>query len=139
LTIQDYKKIAMAVDFSETDEKVISYGLKQAAPETTFLLIHVVESAGAKILGHYAADAETVKDEEQLNVYKLQLESMRHSVEAKLGYRSRTKEITRICKEEQVDLLILGAHGHKGVFDFIYGQTIDSVRHQLDIPVLIVK
>lgn len=138
-TISDYKKIAMAVDFSETDEKVISYGLKQAAPETTFLLIHVVESASAKILGHYAADAETVKDEEQLNVYKLQLESMGHTVEAKLGYRSRTKEITRICKEEQVDLLILGAHGHKGVFDFIYGQTIDSVRHQLDIPVLIVK
>jgi manganese transport protein len=33
----------------------------------------------------------------------------------------------------------MGAHGHKGLFDFLYGQTIDSVRHQLEIPILIVK
>jgi nucleotide-binding universal stress UspA family protein len=44
-----------------------------------------------------------------------------------------------IVKEEQVDLLIIGAHGHTGIKDFIYGTTINAVRHELRIPVLIVN
>jgi manganese transport protein len=42
-------------------------------------------------------------------------------------------------KEEQIDLLIIGAHGHTGIKDFIYGTTINAVRHELRIPVLIVN
>jgi manganese transport protein len=45
----------------------------------------------------------------------------------------------RIVKETNADLLVIGAHGHKGIKDWLYGATIDSVRHQLKIPVLIVN
>jgi len=137
--LTDYACIAMAVDFSTTDEQVLSYGLKQAAPDTHLVLIHVVESAGAKVLGKHTADAESMKDEEQLLLYRDYLQGLNYSVKACLGYRNRVDEIVRICKEEQADLLILGAHGHSGLFDLVYGQTIDSVRHKLSIPVLVVK
>ena len=33
----------------------------------------------------------------------------------------------------------MGAHGHKGIQDIVFGQTINGVRHDLDIPLLIVK
>ena len=33
----------------------------------------------------------------------------------------------------------MGAHGHQGIKDLIYGQTIEEVRHKLQIPVLIVR
>jgi manganese transport protein len=36
-------------------------------------------------------------------------------------------------------MLVIGAHGHKGIKDFIYGTTIDKVRHEVSIPVFIVK
>ena len=137
--ITDYKKIAMAVDFSSVDRQVLSYALKQASTHTELLLIHIVESAGAKVLGSYTDDAERAIDEQQLNAYKDYLLKLNPKVTARLGYRNRSQEIVRICKEENADLLIMGAHGHAGFLDFIYGQTIDSVRHNLDIPVLIVK
>ena len=37
------------------------------------------------------------------------------------------------------DLLVMGAHGHAGMKDWIYGATINHVRHELKIPVLVVN
>jgi manganese transport protein len=36
-------------------------------------------------------------------------------------------------------MLVVGAHGHTGLKDFIYGETVNSVRHELKIPVLVVN
>jgi manganese transport protein len=35
-------------------------------------------------------------------------------------------------------MLVVGAHGHRGIKDLIYGQTVNTVRHELRIPVLMV-
>jgi manganese transport protein len=56
-----------------------------------------------------------------------------------LGYNNRIKEIVRIVKETNCDLLVMGAHRHKGLKDYVFGETIEAVRHELDIPVLIVN
>jgi manganese transport protein len=36
-------------------------------------------------------------------------------------------------------MLIMGAHHHRGIKDLIYGETVNQVRHKLNIPVLIVN
>jgi len=36
-------------------------------------------------------------------------------------------------------MLVVGAHGHTGIKDIIFGQTVNSVRHALKIPVLMVN
>ena len=41
-------------------------------------------------------------------------------------------------KEVKADLLIIGSHGHKGVKDIIMGETIEEVRHNLKIPIMII-
>lgn len=137
--IADYHRIALALDFSRMDQQIISHALKQGSDNTVFLLIHIVESAGAKILGKNTADNETMHDNEQLSSYANTLMSMGKKVSIHLGYRNRVEEIARICKEEEADFLIMGAHGHSGLSDFVYGQTIESVRHKVNIPVLIVS
>ena len=55
-----------------------------------------------------------------------------------IGYGNRAKEIVRTVRESNADMLVIGAHGHAGIKDFIYGETINTVRHELKIPVLIV-
>jgi manganese transport protein len=137
--IPSYDIIGLALDFSQSDQQIISHALNQANNSTKFVLIHIVESAGAKVLGEYSADNESLTDEQQLNFYKDFFSHQQKEAIIRLGYRSRTTEIVRICKEENVNMLILGAHGHKGFFDLFFGQTIDTVRHQLEIPILIVK
>ena len=45
----------------------------------------------------------------------------------------------RYAKEINPDLVIMGAHGHGGLKDLIFGTTINPVRHHLDVPMLIVR
>lgn len=134
----DYRRIAIALDLSRADTKLIAYALGQARTDSSFVLIHVVESASAKILGGETADFETEKDAEKLQSYVAKLQEHGYQATAVLGFRNRTKEIIRLVKESGADMLVIGAHGHSGVKDWIYGATINAVRHGLKIPVLIV-
>ena len=52
---------------------------------------------------------------------------------------SPKREIVRYAHEIHPDLVIMGAHGHGGLKDLIFGNTINPVRHDLDIPMLIVR
>ena len=133
-----YRRIAIALDFSKNDSKLIAYAVGQAHEDTTFVLIHVVESASAKILGSEADDFETQKDAEKLEAYAAKLQEKGYKATTLLGFRNRTKEIIRIVKESEADMLVIGAHGHSGMKDWLYGATINAVRHGLKIPVLIV-
>jgi len=134
-----YNRIAVALDLSQRDKQVIAYAMGQANTATHFTLIHIVESASSRVLGEQTADLETEKDQEKLEAYVSQLKIKGYDASAALGFRNRVKGIAKIVKESNADLLVIGAHGHSGVKDWIYGETINAVRHQLKIPVLIVN
>jgi manganese transport protein len=134
-----YNRIAVALDFSNRDKALIAHAIKQSSELTRVVLIHIVESASAKVLGKETDDFETRKDQEKLDEYVAFLKEKGFLAESFLGFRNRQKEIPRLVKEANADLLIIGAHGHSGVKDWLYGETIDAVRHQLKIPVLIVS
>jgi manganese transport protein len=139
-TIQkpSFDKIAIALDFSVHDSKILGYAIGQGHTGTSYLLLHIVESAGAKLLGKETDDYETRKDMERLDDYVQQLKRQGYNAEGEIGFRSRVKEIVRIVKENNADMLVIGAHGHTGLKDFIYGATVNAVRHELKIPVLVV-
>ena len=139
LDIPLYNRIAIALDFSEKDKKLISYAIGQGNERTQFILIHVVESASAKLWGNESDDYETRKDHAQLDSYVNQLKEKGFNATSLLGYRNRAKEIVRLVKESNADMLVVGAHGHSGIKDIIYGETVNSVRHELRIPILMVS
>jgi manganese transport protein len=138
LEIPRYKKIALALDFSENDSKLLASALGQANNDSRFVLIHIVETATSILLGTETDDYETNKDQERLDFFVSQLKDKGYDAEGILGFRHRAKEIVRIVKETESDLLVVGAHGHTGLKDWLYGETIDHVRHELKIPVLVV-
>lgn len=138
IAIPEFTNIAVALDFSKDDEKLLSFAIGQGRQHASYLLIHIVESASAKILGEVADDLEVRKDQERLNNYVQNLTEKGYRVTGKLGYRNRKQEIVRIVKEERADLLVMGGHGHYGLKDWLYGATINKVRHEIKIPVLIV-
>ena len=139
LDIPEYNRIAIALDFSEHDIKLISYAIGQGNEHTKYILMHIVESASAKLWGNQSDDYETRKDQGQLDTYVHQLKEKGFNARGLLGYRNRAKEIVRLVKESNADMLVVGAHGHTGIKDLIYGETVDSVRHALKIPVLMVS
>lgn len=139
LNIPRFEKITIALDFSDNDRKLISYAIAQGNTHATYILIHVVESVSARLLGKESDDYETQEDYKRLQYYKDNLQEMGYKTGIQLGFGKRSDEIVRIVKEAGADMMVMGAHGHKGVEDFIHGETVNSVRHRLKIPVLVVN
>jgi manganese transport protein len=139
IAVPVFEKIAVALEFSEKDEKLLSYAIGQSQKNSEFVLIHIVESASAKVLEKDTDDLETRKDQEHLDFYASRFHQMGYKAAGILGFNNRAKEIVRIVKENKAEILVIGAHGHTGIKDWVYGQTIDSVRHELKIPVLVVN
>lgn len=139
IIIPQYNKIAVALDFSVNDLKLITHAIGQGNKNSSFVLIHVVESAATRVINKDADDLETRKDKERLDTYIQQLKEKLIVAEGVLGFNDRSKEIVRIVKETNTDMLVIGAHGHSGIKDLLYGQTIDTVRHELKIPILVVN
>jgi len=136
---KQFKKIALALDYSDKDHFVMQYALQLSSPETNFILIHVVESVSARMMESEAHDYETIQDMERLDAYAAFLSNKGYNAIAVLGFKSRAKEIARIVTQENCDLLIIGSHGHKTIKDWILGETINSVRHLIKVPVFIAR
>lgn len=139
LSVQPVQKIAIALDFSNGDQKLIAHAIAQGGKNVEYVLIHIVESATAKYLGKDVDDEETRRDKERLENYSYQLQQLGYTTTAFVGYRSRVKEIIRLVQQTHSDLLVMGAHRHTGLKDYLFGETIESVRHGVNIPVLIVN
>lgn len=139
LAIPSYPTIAVALDFSENDQKLLAHALGQGNKNTRYVLLHIVESVPARLYEQDSDDLETLKDKEHLAFYAQQLQDRGFICEAKVGFGKRAKEIVRLVKEVKADMLVIGAHGHSGIKDIIYGETVNTVRHEVKVPVLVVN
>lgn len=135
----NYTKIGITVDFSTNDRNTIRHALIQGGKEAHYYLIHIVETAAARYHGKTAMDHETQSDIENLEKYRLNLLDLGYQSSPHIGFGGTAKAIAEISTQNDIELLVMGAHGHKGLKDLIFGTTVDSVRHKVSIPVLIVR
>lgn len=134
-----YKRVAICVDFSSVDPLAIGSALAQGGKNAEYVLIHVVETAGAMVYGSEIQDLESSEDAAALDVYLKQIKEKGYMAASTIGYGSPRRVIPDLVKEYNADLLVMGAHGHEWLKDLIFGTTLNTVRHRVNIPVLIVK
>jgi len=134
-----YQHIGIAIDFANNEQVIIQNALKQGGKEAQYTLIHIVESAAARYLGKNTLDHETEQDVESLKYYQEKLLELGYDVEQEIGFGNAATEIAKIVNSRSMDLLIMGAHGHRGFKDVIFGTTVDKLRHSVNTPILIVK
>ena len=135
----NYTRIGITVDFSRNDRNTIHHALTQGGKEAHYHLIHVVETAVARYHGDSAMDHETQSDTENLQKYQANLKELGYTSSPHIGYGGTVSAIVEISKKNNLELLVMGAHGHQGLKDLILGTTVNSVRHKVSIPVLIVR
>jgi manganese transport protein len=136
-----YRRILVPLDHSATDAVALQHACSLArAHLARVFLLHVEEGVASQI---YGAMASTAEIEEGRQYFQAVLESLRsQGVEAELHVvhsKDPKVEIVRYVGQVQPDLLVMGAHGHKGLKDIIFGATINEVRHEIPTPVLIVR
>jgi len=134
------KHIAVALGRDDGDAAIVSRALSLAKSEKAMLtLIHVVDSAPAQVYSSDVYDEHTREDEQYLLEIAEEVRSSGVAVEIALPHGDPSKELIKYAASHKVDMLVMGSHGHRLLGDLLWGETVDPVRHQVKIPVLVVR
>jgi manganese transport protein len=139
--VPTYHRILVPLDHSALDRLAVSHAAALAKLHGAKLfLLHVEEGVTSQIYGPDSSTAEVEAGEQYLERIAQALRDQGITVETAITHSSSPKkEIVRYAHEIRPDLVIMGAHGHGGLKDLVFGTTIDPVRHNLEVPMLIVR
>jgi manganese transport protein len=140
-----FKRIGVALDAEPSDSAMLAEAIALARMHgAELVLMHVVSGVGGQWYGAQTGVMESRQDETYLHdlaeklCRELKSEGV-PAVHAVLGYGDPPREIVNLTREKGIDLVVLGGHGHKGLLDWLHGETITGVRHGLDVPILAVR
>jgi manganese transport protein len=136
-----YRKILVPLDHSNLDRIALGHASALASrTHGTIYLLHVEEGVTSQIYGPESSTAEVEAGRAYLDHLVESLGEMKIQVETAIRHGSNPRrEIVNYAREIQPDLLVMGAHGHGSIKDLIFGNTINPVRHDLNIPILVVR
>jgi manganese transport protein len=135
------RRIVATLDFTDTDTAVLSQTVsiaRTAGRSARVVLLHVVESTGARMLGAELSDAEAQSDQQRLELYVTELTELGVDAVFDLGFGDPADELALLIEQHRPDLVVIGSHGHKGVGDLVHGTTVESLRHRVSVPLLVV-
>ena len=135
-----YKKILITLDGTPTDRAIIEH-IKQLAAmlRSEVSLLHVADGWAARQFGADAVSPEIREDNEYLDKVRTEFESAGIPARSELAFGNPADEIIRWVKEKGCDLVAMSTHGHRLVDDLIRGTTVTKVRHNVSVPVLLLK
>ena len=137
-----YKTILIPVENRETDQTILRH-IRPLARLTNakLMLVHVAD-------GWVARNYEELKlrESEEMKEDRAYLLSLEQGLRAEgfevnsiLAMGEPSTEIIKLARKEPVDLIAMSTHGHRLISDLLYGSTADKVRHEVGVPVLLLK
>jgi nucleotide-binding universal stress UspA family protein len=137
-----YHRILVTVEHSAADATILEHVCELARlTRASVLLLHVADGWAAR-----AYDELDLRESEEMRTDRAYLEDVATRLRAqgipsewRLGRGDPATEIVATARKEQVDLVAMATHGHRGLNDLLRGTTVNRVRHDLDIPVLLLK
>jgi nucleotide-binding universal stress UspA family protein len=137
-----YNTILVPVENRESDQTILRH-IRSLARLTNakLTLVHVADGWAARNFERFKLqESEEMKqDREYLATLSEQLEADGYQVKTVLAMGDPATEIIKLAQEQAIDLIAMTTHGHRLLGDFLHGSTADKVRHQVDVPVLLLK
>lgn len=134
------KHIAAALGRDQSDTAVVSHAMSLAKAEKAMLtLIHVSDSVPSQVYDKDVYDQHTRDDEQYLLTIADEIRVAGIAVEIALVHGNPARELINFAAGHKVDMLVMGSHGHRLLGDLLWGETVDPVRHRVNIPVLAVR
>jgi nucleotide-binding universal stress UspA family protein len=137
-----YKHILVAIEHSAADETILQH-IEPLAKLTgaSLLLVHVADGWAAR---HYAdlnlRESEEMKDDRAyLEQLVARLGAAGLSARGRLALGDPATELIKVAAEERVDLIAMSTHGHRFLNDLLRGTTVSRVRHEVEVPVLLLR
>lgn len=137
-----YNTILVPVENRETDRTILGH-IRSLAKLTNakLMLVHVADGWAARNYERFQLrESEEMKqDREYLAAVSDELRAEGYEVKTVLAMGDPATEIIKLARNNSVDLIAMTTHGHRLVGDLLLGSTADKVRHQVDVPVLLLK
>jgi nucleotide-binding universal stress UspA family protein len=137
-----YEQILIPLENSAADQTIIDH-IKPLARLTgaKLLLVHVATGWAARNFDQLnLAESEEIKtDRAYLKTRCQELTRDGFMVDAVLAMGEPSEQIIKLSRERQVDLIAMSTHGHGFLKDVLLGQTVEKVRHVVEVPVLLLK
>jgi nucleotide-binding universal stress UspA family protein len=137
-----YTNILVAIENSGADRAVLAH-VEQLARLTgaRLLLVHVADGFAAR---HFEdlklRESEEIReDREYLGRLCDDLVDRGFQTRARLAMGDPATQLVKVAAEESVDLIAMSTHGHRFLNDLLRGSTADRVRHNVQVPVLMVR
>lgn len=141
-----YRRILFCTDFSENADFAFRYAVDAALrrPGCILYLLHVIPEPEAQFWKTYIYEVENID------------QKARDDIDAKIdaAYRSKVPEnldlqiemlvgrdyirILEFAETKDVDLIILGRHGHTAFGKLLFGNVTEKVARHANCPVMIV-
>jgi nucleotide-binding universal stress UspA family protein len=137
-----YKTILVPVENRETDRTILKHIRPLARlANSKLMLVHVADGWVARNYENFKLqESEEMKeDRAYLANLERELQAEGFEVSSILAMGEPAEEIIKLSRTQPVELIAMSTHGHRFISDLLYGSTADKVRHQVDVPVLLLK
>ena len=137
-----YKHILVALENGRADETLVPHVSELATRlGSALLLVHVADGFAARNFSQLKlTESEEMKsDRAYLEGIAERMRQSGLTVSTELALGNPPTEILKTALARGCDLIAMTSHGHKLVGDFFLGSTIDRVRHNTLVPILVVR
>ncbi len=139
-----YSHILLAVDFTPVTDTVARQAIELCqAFKARLSLVHVVEFTQMDLSNDLVLPQELDLDQELMKQSKQRLEELAENLgidksECFVSQGSTRREILRLAKELNTNLIVIGSHGREGI-QRLLGSTANAVLHGAPCDVLAVR
>jgi nucleotide-binding universal stress UspA family protein len=137
-----YQRILVAVENSPADRTILNHVRGLAAlTGAELLLVHVADGFAARHFNDLdlRESEEMQKDRAYLDGLSSELTAQNLRVSTELAMGDPATELIRLAEARRADLIAMSTHGHRGLNDLLRGTTVSKVRHEVRIPVLLLR
>jgi len=140
------RKILLPTDFSSVSEEAAAYALTLARQNKAGLyVLHVVDTSH-EAAGFYLPHLSYGKLDKELRTVAAEMLA-KFTAKVFSGYKALekhvlagepSKEILKVIKSGQIDLVVMGTYGKEGIDRFFFGSTTERVMRKAGCPVLVI-
>ena len=142
------EQILVPIDFSDTTDKIIAVAVEQAlAFNATIHLLHVqvpfvnatLHNMESSITYENPSPEMKKYDQEHLDEVAGKIKSRGISTETTSVDGNPSEEILSYCEANNIDVTVIGSHGHGALHHIILGSVSEKVLHKSPCPVMVVR
>lgn len=135
-----YRTILVPLELEEGEERILEHVAALARRlESEVVLLHVAPGWRSRYFQGRIQHPDEGDLRARLEERAGRLGEEGVTVRTEVVYGGPGEEIVKAAARIDADLIAMATHGHRGILDLILGSPASDVRHEVGIPVLLLR